>query len=105
MSPKSWPVLLAPLLAAVTLLPATAQHAMRPPEKPVELAPGLGPHHHPIATKNPEAQKFFDQGLNLTYGFNHAEAARSFRKAAELDPGAAMPLWGLGLALAPNYNR
>src|SRR5437868_9563345 len=91
--------------AVVALSLAVAQHTMRPPEKPVELLPGLGPHHHPIATKNPEAQKFFDQGLNLLYGFNHAEAARSFRRSAELDPGALMPLWGLGLALAPNYNR
>src|SRR5215467_9092459 len=59
--------------------------------QPVQLLPGLGNHHHPIATKHPEAQKFFDQGLALSYAFNRAEAARSFRRAAELDPTAAMP--------------
>ncbi len=72
--------------------------------RPVELLPGLGNHYHPISTKNPEAQKFFDQGLALVYGFNFAEAARSFRRAAELDPLAAMPWWGLSLALGRNLN-
>ena len=69
-----------------------------------ELHPGLGKYHHPITAKNPEAQKFFDQGLTLLYGFNHDEAARYFRRAAELDPQAAMPYWGLALAIGPNYN-
>jgi len=50
--------------------------------------------HHPIATKSPEAQKFFDQGLALAWAFNRAEAERSFRRAAELDPSVAMPWWG-----------
>ena len=53
----------------------------------------------------PEAQKFFDQGLILVYGFNHDEAARAFRRAAELDPRMAMAQWGLALALGPNYNE
>src|SRR5262245_35504187 len=69
-----------------------------------ELHPELGKYHHPITAKNPEAQKFFDQGLTLLYGFNHDEAARYFRRAAELDPQAAMPYWGLALAIGPNYN-
>lgn len=72
--------------------------------RPVELLPRLGNHHHPISTGNPDAQKFFDQGLALIYGFNFAEAARSFRRAAELDPTAAMPWWGLSLALGRNMN-
>ena len=71
---------------------------------PVVLMKGMGNYHHPISTKSPEAQTFFDQGLTLMYGFNHAEAIRSFQKAAELDPEAAMPLWGIALALGPNYN-
>jgi hypothetical protein len=54
------------------------------------LIPGLGQHHHTISTKNPEAQRFFDQGLTLVFGFNHEEAARSFRRASELDPQSAM---------------
>lgn len=97
-----------PYLVLVLLLPsgARADHETKPgAEKPVGLLPGLGKHTRPIQTKSPEAQKFFDQGLVLLYGFNHAEAARSFRRAAEIDPQAVMPLWGLALALGPNYNR
>jgi tetratricopeptide (TPR) repeat protein len=72
--------------------------------QPAQLLPGLGNHHHPIATKSPEAQKFFDQGLALAYAFNRAEAARSFRRAAELDPSAAMPWWGVSLSLGRHMN-
>jgi hypothetical protein len=72
--------------------------------QPVQLLPGLGDHHHPIATKSSEAQKFFDQGLALSYAFNRAEAARSFRRAAELDPQAAMPWWGVSLSLGRHLN-
>ncbi|MGH9316680.1 MAG: tetratricopeptide repeat protein [Thermoanaerobaculia bacterium] len=72
---------------------------------PVSLMERLGHHHHPIQTRNPEAQRFFDQGLTLIYGFNHEEAIRSFRRAAALDPEAAMPLWGIAYALGPNINR
>ncbi|MBD2495719.1 hypothetical protein [Nostoc sp. FACHB-280] len=68
------------------------------------LIPGLGTYHHPVSTQNPEAQKFFDQGLNLVYGFNHDEAVRSFEHAAELDPKMAMAYWGIALALGPNIN-
>ena len=50
----------------------------RPDSRPVVLLPGLGHHQHPISTTNPEAQKFFDQGLVLVYGFNREEAIRSF---------------------------
>lgn len=73
-------------------------------EKPVTLLSGLGIYSHRIATSNAQAQKFFDQGLNLLYGFNRYEALRSFRKAAELDPEAAMPLWGVAMALGPHIN-
>jgi tetratricopeptide (TPR) repeat protein len=65
---------------------------------------GLGVHKHPISTKNPEAQTFFDQGVNLLFGFNHAEAIRSFREAARLDPDCAMCWWGMAFALGPNIN-
>ena len=68
------------------------------------LMPGLGQHHHTISTKNPEAQRFFDQGLTLVFAFNHEEAARAFRRASELDPQSAMPFWGLALALGPCIN-
>jgi tetratricopeptide (TPR) repeat protein len=79
-------------------------HDVPPAAKPAALLPGLGSHHHPIATSSPDAQKFFDQGVTLLFGFNHEEAYRSFAKAAELDPKAAMPRWGTALALGANYN-
>ena len=66
--------------------------------------PGMGNHHHPIATSNPEAQRFFNQGCDFVFGFNHEEAVRSFERAADLDPKAAMPHWGIAWALGPNYN-
>lgn len=72
---------------------------------PAVLRSDLDSLHHPIATTNAEAQKFFDQGLTLVYAFNHGEAARSFRRAAELDPKSPMPYWGIALALGPNYNE
>jgi tetratricopeptide (TPR) repeat protein len=80
-------------------------HDMKPPvEKPVALYKGMGNWHHAIAVKNAEAQKFFDQGLALLYGFNRYEALRSFRKAAELDATAAMPWWGMAMATGPYVN-
>jgi tetratricopeptide (TPR) repeat protein len=57
-----------------------------------------------ITTTNPEAQEYFNQGLMLSYGFNHAEAARSFYQAAMLDSACAMCLWGYAYVLGPNYN-
>ena len=68
------------------------------------LLKNLGNLHHPITTKSPDAQKYFDQGLTLVYGFNHNEALRSFKEVARLDPTCAMAWWGQALALAPNIN-
>jgi tetratricopeptide (TPR) repeat protein len=59
---------------------------------------------YPVGTKSKAAQKYFDQGLMLAYGFNHAEAARSFQEAIRQDPNCAMCWWGLGYVLGPNYN-
>jgi len=73
--------------------------------KPAALLPGLGNLHHPVSTSDLQAQRFFDQGLALIYGFNHEEAARSFRRAGELDPQLAMAHWGIALAVGPNYNE
>ena len=64
----------------------------------------LGSLHHPITTTSEQAQRYFDQGLRLVYTFNHEEAIRSFEAAAQLDPQAAMPYWGIALALGPNIN-
>src|ERR1700686_4933846 len=96
-----WSVLLTLLLCGVI----TAQdHPAHPPSKPATLMPGLGDLHHPVSTKNPQAQQFFDQGLRFVYAFNHDEAARSFQHAAELDPKLAMAYWGVAEAVGPNYN-
>jgi tetratricopeptide (TPR) repeat protein len=65
---------------------------------------GLGVHHMAITTAAPETQRFFDQGVRLMFGFNHAEAIRSFREAARLDPKCAMCWWGVAAALGPNIN-
>jgi tetratricopeptide (TPR) repeat protein len=83
-------------LAGVIFLPAQSKSAAP--------LPTTGQHHHRISTKNPEAQRFFDQGLTLVFAFNHEEAARAFRRAAELDPQSAMANWGIALALGPCIN-
>src|SRR5215471_20380360 len=75
-------------------------------DKPADLSlTTVGRQHHPIHTSSKEAQDYFDQGITLLYGFNHEEAARSFQKAAELDPLSPMPLWGVAMAVGPNYNQ
>jgi tetratricopeptide (TPR) repeat protein len=71
------------------------------------LAPrlqNLGSHTFPVSTRNRQAQAFMNQGLNLAYAFNHAEARRAFREAARLDPDLAMAYWGQALVLGPNIN-
>ncbi|MBK6752415.1 MAG: hypothetical protein IPG69_02235 [Flavobacteriales bacterium] len=68
------------------------------------LFAGLDGLHYPITTKSDSAQRYFDQGLVLAYGFNHAEAARSFWEAARIDSTCAMAWWGFAYVLGPNYN-
>lgn len=84
-----------------------AQHSsmkMDATTKPPTLMSGLGSIHHPVTTTNIEAQRWFNQGLALIFAFNHDEAVRSFKRAAELDPKLAMAHWGEALALGPNIN-
>ena len=76
----------------------------KPVEKPVALYKGLGNWRHPIATRSEEAQKYFDQGLALLYGFNRYEALRSFRKVTELDPNSVMGYWGMAMSTGPYIN-
>jgi len=83
-------------VAAVKVVDTTRQIA--------PLLATLGNYGFKITTSNDEAQKFFNQGLNLYYGFNHLEAYRSFREAARLDPSCAMCWWGQALSLGPNIN-
>jgi tetratricopeptide (TPR) repeat protein len=68
------------------------------------LFDNLGRHTWPITTRTPQVQAFFDQGLRLAYGFNHAEARRAFRQAQRLDPSCAMCFWGEAYVLGPNIN-
>ena len=100
MSNRTSRIVLALALGVCAPLTASAQSAAG-----AQLLPGMGSYSHPIATSSAEAQQYFDQGLALLYNFNHAEAERSFLKAAELDPTGPMPWWGVGVALGLNYNR
>jgi tetratricopeptide (TPR) repeat protein len=78
-------------------------HASAPTQR-TTLLPNLGSYQRRITTSVVDAQRFFDEGLTLLYGFNHEEAFRSFERAAALDPKAPMPHWGMSLALGTNYN-
>lgn len=88
-----WVTMLSPAQASSTDLTAD------PP-----LFDNLGTLHHPITTTSEQAQRYFDQGLRLVYAFNHEEAIRSFEAAIQQDSQAAMPYWGIALALGPNIN-
>ena len=104
---RSWFSLLLALLLSGMVAAQTHpahNHSSQAQAKPATLMTGLGDLHHPVSTRNPQAQQFFDQGLRLIYAFNHDEAARSFKRAAELDPKLAMAHWGVAEAVGPNYN-
>lgn len=98
-------------VAGISYVYLTRRHAeavttTQVPQPPIgaTLLPGLGKHHHPVSTAGSEVQRWFDQGLMLTFGFNHDAAGRSFLKAAELDPQCAMCWWGAALVLGPHVN-
>ena len=86
--------------------PGQQPPAKAPPAKagPPPLYADLGTLHVPVTTRNPKAQAYFDQGMRLTFAFNHAEAAAAFRAAQALDPRCAMCYWGEALVLGPNIN-
>jgi tetratricopeptide (TPR) repeat protein len=93
--------------------PAVHKHYEKPTNYEQVVAPGqplaprlqnLGVHTFRVTTSRPRAQRFINQGVNLAYGFNHAEAGRAFAEAARLDPNCAMAFWGQALALGPNIN-
>ncbi|MEZ5284250.1 MAG: hypothetical protein R2712_05455 [Vicinamibacterales bacterium] len=107
-------------LSALVATTAAAQTAAVPQHKHYDKPPGydqavpgrplaprlqnLGVHTFPVSTGDARARQFMNQGLNLTYGFNHAEAARAYAEAARLDPSLAMAFWGHALVLGPNIN-
>ncbi|MEM8941377.1 MAG: hypothetical protein AAGC91_04430 [Pseudomonadota bacterium] len=96
--------LLAALFCCVAPVHAEADNSDLAMRAGAPLFDGMGAHHHPISTQSPDAQRYFDQGLVLSFAFNHAESARSFRAAQTLDPTCAMCFWGEALALGPNIN-
>lgn len=92
-------------------LPASAhaqlhsdQIASAPESAAAPLFENLGNYSYPISTANSLTQRYFNQGLILAYGFNHAEALRSFQEAARLDPNCAMCYWGIAYVVGPNIN-
>ena len=87
-----------------SLTACSTQPAQSPAGPKAPLYDNLGNYHFPVTTSSAEAQKYFDQGLTLSYAFNHAEAIRAFRQAAALDPACAMCDWGVAFALGPNIN-
>jgi tetratricopeptide (TPR) repeat protein len=103
--------------ATGTIIRLAASHTEVPPAEIKAASPamafadtdpplweGLGSVTYRITTSNAVAQSYFDQGLRLTFAFNHAEAQRAFRKAQKLDPDCAMCFWGEALVLGPNIN-
>jgi tetratricopeptide (TPR) repeat protein len=107
--------LIALSLVSMFLIPA-ASFAMIHDPRAIEADPssateaiaprltGLGNHSVAVTTVSEDSQYFFNQGLRLTYGFNHSEALRSFKEAIRLDPDNAMAYWGWALVLGPNLN-
>jgi tetratricopeptide (TPR) repeat protein len=89
---------------ATGLLVVSTIGCSKPVTPTVPLYDNIGSHHHEITTSSPDAQKYFDQGLRLSYAFNHGEAIRAFQQAIALDQSCAMCYWGVAFALGPNIN-
>jgi tetratricopeptide (TPR) repeat protein len=116
----SWIVCLTVAAGTITASPLLAQTPTAPvhkhydtpagyqqPEPGKPIAPrlqNLGVHTFPVSTRDRRARLFMNQGLNLIFAFNHAEAARAFAEAARLDPTIAMAYWGQAYVLGPNIN-
>ena len=93
-----------PVTANLLCTPITTDRDWYNSNKKAPLFEGMGNLNFPISTDNALVQKYFNQGLTLAYGFNHAEAARSFYYATQLDSNCAMAHWGYAFVLGPNYN-
>ena len=97
--------LLVALLAGCEPAPKAAGDTTPAPEAAaLPLFDTFGDLHHDVGTRVPAAQRYFDQGLRMAYGFNHEAAGRAFAEAARLDPECAMCVWGQALVLGPNIN-
>jgi tetratricopeptide (TPR) repeat protein len=96
-------------LTAAAQTPKAADNCAPPPSAlaptlPAKILPGMGTVHLPITTSNPEAQQFFDQGVAQMHSFWAREAERSFLQAADLDPAAPMPYWGIAMVAAGDWR-
>lgn len=98
------PALLVAASSLLVVLGGCQSAGSGPGEPSARLYSGMGDHGRVISTDSEEAQRYFDQGLQLTFGFNHDEAIRSFRHAVELDPDAPMPWWGVAYCHGININ-
>ena len=92
------------LLLVTIICFSCLKEGAKEPALQAPLFDNLGAYSVSITTKSPWAQRFFDQGINLSFGFNHDEAARAFKEAQRLDPNCAMAYWGHAYVLGPNYN-
>ncbi len=100
--------ILAPAFALAVAFAPIVPASAGPPTTEAPALPeieGIGSHHRAVTTSSKEAQRLFDEGLLLTFAFNHQEAVRRFEAAAEADPACAMAYWGKALALGPNINH
>lgn len=96
---------LMPPATAITTILTLAGCASPPPAIPqAQLFAGLNDFSRPTSTDSPVARRYFNQGLAWAYAFNHEEAERSFRRAAELDPEFALAWWGVALVQGPHIN-
>jgi len=103
--PAFQPMLLAQMKTEVSPAAKAAASSAKPTAATDQpMIPGLGSRSFKITTSNPQAQRYFDQGLRLAWNFNHAEAQHAFQKAQKLDPSCAMCYWGEAYVLGPNIN-
>lgn len=93
------------LLALLSACAAPPRPAPPPPAAQVPLFEGMDNYSRPVTTSNAAAQKYFDQGLNFLFAFNHDQAIRAFKQAAQLDPNCAMAFWGIAMANGPHINN
>src|ERR1017187_1722658 len=104
-----WALLCCSLSAVCAAQSKTADACVPPPAGvapplPARLMTGQGKVHFPITTSDPKAQEFFDQGVAQMHSFWSNEAERSFLQAAQLDPEAPMPWWGIAMVAAGDYR-
>ena len=99
-------LLLPMLLLTMTACTASSSRPVADPARAstVPLFETFGDVPRDIGTRVPAAQRYFDQGLRMAYGFNHDAAGRAFAEAARLDPSCAMCIWGQAVVLGPNIN-